>query len=469
VRAAVPVLFLAVAPLALAACGTMDPRAATPGRTAAPQQQARFFPADEELRQLLQSLVERGQAKGIVLGLLEPDGSRRIISYGEAGSGARPLGPKSVFEIGSINKTFTGAILADMVRRGEVSLNDPVAKYLPPDVRVPSRGGRQITLLDLATHTSGLPRVPTGYKIPDRANPYAHYEAAHLYEFLSSYELERDVGAEPVYSNLGMGLLGHALARAAGAKSFAELVRQRITGPLHLRMTDYGRDGELGAWIVKGHNQKDEEVPYWDVAVLAGAGGLNANVEDMLTYLAANVGAPDTPLEAAMRDAHQPRRKLKTEGWSVGLGWQTRTRDGQTVVNHGGGTAGFETYLGFDPATRAGVVILGNSDGFESRDEVMFQLLRGRSIAQLPESLLAAYPGTYRLRPDFEIAVTLEDGKLYGKPTGQPKARLFPEAPDKFFLMVEEAQLLFNRDERGVVASATLNQDGRSLTGARIG
>lgn len=376
-------LYMMAGSLALAGVQAASAQIAAPKTAAAAQQQGRFFPSDDELRGVLRTLVEQGQAKGIVLGLLEPDGTRRIISYGDPGRGARSLGPKSVFEIGSINKTFTGAILADMVRRGEVSLNDPVAKYLPPEVKVPSRGGRQITLLDLATHTSGLPRVPTG-RPRDMSNPYAHFEAEDLYAFLSGYQLERDIGAEPLYSNVGMGLLGHALARAAGVESFPQLVRRRITGPLGMAMTDYGRDGGLGTWIVKGHDGKGKEVPYWDVAVLAGAGGLNSNAEDMLTYLAANVGAPRAPIQTAMRDAHQPRRKLKNEGWNVGMAWQTRTRGGQTVISHGGGTAGFETYLGFDPATGAGVVILGNSDGFEVRDDVMFELLRGRDIAALP-------------------------------------------------------------------------------------
>lgn len=390
-----------------------------------------------------------------------------MLTFGEAGTGARPLSAKTVFEIGSINKTFTGVILADMVSRGEFSLDDPISKFFPAAINMPSRNGRQITLLDLATHTLGLPRVPTGYKIPDRSNPYAHYEAKHLYDFLSSYELERDVGAEPVYSNLGAGLLGHALARAADMETLGELIRQRISGPLKMKMTDYGRNGELGEWIAKGHNEKGEQVPYWDVAVLSGAGGLNSTVEDMLKYLEANVGTPKSPLEAAMREAHLPRRSLKNKEFSVGLGWQQRTRGGQTIVHHGGGTAGFQTYLAFHPATGAGVVILGNSAGFETRDDVVFRLLEGHKVATLPVATLGSYVGTYTLKPGLHLRVSVEDGKLYGKVGDQRRTRLYAEGNDRFFLVDSNVELRFFR-ENGAVTSATMTKGAESLTGRRL-
>lgn len=459
--------FVGAVSIAVLVSGCHSVTSSPPRVQAAVPQQSSYFPPDADLNELLQTLVRHGDAKGIVLGLLEPDGTRRVITFGDAGTGARPLSAKTVFEIGSINKTFTSAILADMARRGEVSLHDPVSKYLPSRVKVPSRNGRQITLLDLATHTSGLPRVPTGYKIPDRSNPYANYEAKHLYEFLSSYELERDVGAEPVYSNLGAGLLGHALARAAGVETLGELIRQRISGPLKMDMTDYGRNAELGEWIAKGHNEKGEQVPYWDVAVLSGAGGLNSTVEDMLTYLEANVGAPQSALEAAMGEAHLPRRTLKNKEFSVGLGWQQRTRGGQTIVHHGGGTAGFQTYLAFDPATGAGVVILGNSAGFETRDDVVFQLLEGRKVAALPETAMGSYVGTYSLKPDLQLTVSIKDGKLYGKVGEQRKARLYAEGNDRFFLLDADVELRFSR-ENGAVISATVTKGLESLTGRRL-
>jgi D-alanyl-D-alanine-carboxypeptidase/D-alanyl-D-alanine-endopeptidase len=333
-----------------------------------------FFPPDEAVRALVRPYIDKQQAKGIVVGLVEPDGSRRVLTFGEAGAGARPLAADSVFEIGSITKTFTGAVLADMVRRGQVKLDDPVGKHLPPDVRVPSFNGRQITLLDLATHMSGLPRLPTGYVPPDEGNPYAQYEAEHLYAFLKSYELEREPGAKFEYSNLGMGLLSHALARAAGAESFKTLVADRVLRPLRMTMTAFGREGALAPWMTKGHDQQGAVAPYFDVAVLAGGGGLNSNVTDLMTYLDANIGEPTSPLEHAMREAHRGHRSPRP-GVDLGLGWMSMTRGSFTLLGMNGGTAGYSTSIAINPNARAGVVVLANSGKFEYADKIGRELL----------------------------------------------------------------------------------------------
>ena len=172
--------------------------------------QVRHFPPDDDLRTMLRYLVEDTPVAGMVLGVLEADGSTRVVSYGSAGEGARPLGPQSRFEIGSITKTFTGALLADAVSRGVVSLDDPVQRHLPDTVRVPSRNGREITLLDLVTHHSALPRLASNHTPADPDDPYADYTTATMYAFLSQHELRRDPGEEYEYSNLGFHLLGHA-------------------------------------------------------------------------------------------------------------------------------------------------------------------------------------------------------------------------------------------------------------------
>ncbi len=161
---------------------------------------AQHFPSDEDLTALIKPLVEAG-GKGIVVGVMEADESTRIVAYGEAGPNSRPLGSKSLFGIASVTKVFTGTLLADMVARGEVSLSDAVAGYLPDGVSMPSRGGREITLLDLSTHHSGLPKMPD-FVSADPSNPYADLTAETMYEFLSSYELTRDIGSEFDYSNV---------------------------------------------------------------------------------------------------------------------------------------------------------------------------------------------------------------------------------------------------------------------------
>jgi len=253
------------------------------------------FPPDQEIISLLQSRVDEGRAVGIVLGLVAADGSTRIVVVGDAGPTARPLGEQSVFEIGSITKVFTATLLADMVARGEVSLSDPVSDYLPDEVTMPSRGGREITLLDLSTQHSGLPRLPDNLSPANMSNPYADYTVEQLYSFLSGHELRRDVGSEFEYSNLGVGLLGHVLARAGGG-SYEEIVRERILEPLGMSMTGITLEGDMQDWMANGHDEEGNVVPLWDLPTLAGAGALRSDVGDMLTFLAANIGPPESRL-----------------------------------------------------------------------------------------------------------------------------------------------------------------------------
>jgi serine-type D-Ala-D-Ala carboxypeptidase/endopeptidase len=379
-----PVLILG---LALA---TPTPMGVTADDIAPAQVAARpgaFFPPDEAVREFVRPYIERGQAKGIVVGLIEPDGSRRVLILGEAGEGARPLSASSVFETGSLAKTFTGVVLADMVRRGEVKLDDPVAKFLPAAVRVPTRNGRQITLLDLATHTSGLPRYPTGYVSPDPGNPYAHFVDKDLYAFLDGYTLEHDPGERFEYSNVGMGLLGHALAAAAGAQDFQALVAARILQPLGLSMTAYGRTAATASWMTRGHDSRGAVAPYFDVAALAAAGGLNSTVGDLMTYIEANIGEPESSLEQAMRDAHRVYYSPRP-GMGIGLGWMTMKRGSINQVGHRGGSAGYSSYVAFDPATSAGVVVLVNTGEFEYADRI------GRELLDPGQRPLAAAPAT---------------------------------------------------------------------------
>src|SRR5689334_1020665 len=193
--------------------------------------------SDGEIRKLLEQRVgERTADYGIVVGVIEA-GRRRVVSVGSRSRGdARPLDGDTLFEIGSITKVFTALLLAEAVQRGEVSLEEPVAKLLPAAVKVPARGGREITLLDLSTHSSGLPSLPSNLNPKDPANPYADYSVEQLYAFLSSAQLSRDVGSKYEYSNLGVGLLGHALALRDG-QSYEQLVRSRISGPLGMPST----------------------------------------------------------------------------------------------------------------------------------------------------------------------------------------------------------------------------------------
>jgi serine-type D-Ala-D-Ala carboxypeptidase/endopeptidase len=298
------------------------------------------MPTDSEIRQILVDRIDvQHQSAGIVVGVIGPEG-RRVIAYGRLDEGdPRPLNGDTVFEIGSTKKVFTSLFLADMVQRGEVALDDPVAKYLPSSVKMPERDGRQITLVDLATHTSGLPRLPANMTPKDRGNPYADYTVAQLYQFLSSYQLTRDPGSQYEYSNLGGGLLGHVLALRAGM-SYEALVRPRICDPLGTKDTRITLTPEMKARLAVGHNQALESVENWDLPTLAGAGALRSTASDMLTFLAANLGYMKSPLAPAMAAMLKVRRPTGQPGLEVALGWHIRTINGKEIVWHNGGTGG---------------------------------------------------------------------------------------------------------------------------------
>lgn len=426
---------------------------------------AQHFPADEDVELMLRYLVEDGETPGIVVAFMEADGSTRILSYGSAGPDARPLESRSIFEIGSINKTFTGVLLAEAIARGEATLDDPVSKFLPDRVTVPSLNGREITLLDLTTHTSGLPRLPDNHEPEDMQNPYADFTVEELYEFLSSHELRRDPGSEWEYSNLAVGLLGHALARASGM-SYVDLVRARITDPLGMEMTAYPLDGAVGEWMTRGHSD-GEVVPYWFATEsIQGAGGLRSNVEDMLLYLKANLGPPESDLERSMRVAQIPRRQGGGEGSQFGFGWAIRESPSGMILAHGGGTGGFSTYIGYNRDLGVGAIRLTNTTGFGD-DIASDFVVRGPPLdipeVDVDETTLAALVGEYEVGGN-PMWVRLEDeGFLTVQVPGNVRFKLYAESDTSFFVKRAPWRYWFLKEaDGGIQVRADVNGSDRS-------
>jgi CubicO group peptidase (beta-lactamase class C family) len=315
--------------------------------------------ADETIREILRERVESGRNAAIVVGILE-DGERRYIAYGPRGAGGDSVGEHTVFEIGSITKVFTASLLAAMVHDDEVELEDPIARHLPKSVRVPSRGRRQITLVDLSTQHSGLPRLPTNMRPADSQNPYADYTARDLYDFLATYKLQRDIGERFGYSNLGVGLLGHVLAERAGT-SYEKALRERILDPLELRETGITLSSAMRRQLAVGHTASGRVTKNWDVGVLAGAGGLRSTASDMLTFAAAHFDR-DGPLFPAFEMALRPRRSVEATGRdSIGLNWLIMHPGGRSIAWHNGGTGGYRAFLGLDREQRRAVIVLTNS------------------------------------------------------------------------------------------------------------
>jgi D-alanyl-D-alanine-carboxypeptidase/D-alanyl-D-alanine-endopeptidase len=326
-------------------------------------------------------MLAADNAGAIVLGIVDENGSR-VFSAGKLdnGSGLRPDGD-SLFEIGSITKTFTVLLLQDMVERGELGLDDPVAKYLPTSVRMPTYQDREITLLDLATQTSGLPREPDNLtpsiELPE--NPFADYTIDRMYDFLSRHELQREPATAFGYSNVGMALLGHILELKTG-EDFESLVVERICRPLAMDSTRVKLSPELTARLAAGHGSSGARAPNWEFQVYASAGALRSTANDMLKYVSAQLGLSDSRLTAAMEKTHPIRFRDAPVYGSTAMPWMDRgisDQTGQSLLGHAGGTGGYEAFIGFDKERRRGVVVLTSQQGGLFVEKLGWFILQG--------------------------------------------------------------------------------------------
>jgi CubicO group peptidase (beta-lactamase class C family) len=317
----------------------------------------------DDVKASMLARVESGLYMGIVPGVVSASGTEFYpVGYVSAARSAE-VDETTVFETGSVGKTFTGVLLADAVGRGEVRLEDPIQPYLPKTVTVPTRFGREITLLHLATHTSGLPAIPDNLAPADEMNPYADYTVALLYEFLSAYRLP-SLGTRYQYSSVGFGLLGHILELRTGM-DYEELLATRLTSLLGMTSTVMTPTAEIANRLATGY-RGGEVFPRWDNPTLAGAGGGVSTATDLATYVAANLGLVGTSLAESMAVTHEPH--FEAGELRLGLGWNLRWTPAGTIVEHHGATGGAWAYVGFIKEKQLGVVVLTNT--YEDIDDL---------------------------------------------------------------------------------------------------
>ncbi len=429
-------------------------------------------PSDDSLQSILAQRIARGGGVGLVVAVTERGVPRCVAVGRRAGDGSPPLDCAAVFEIGSVSKVLTGMLLAQMSVAGDVTLGDPVQRFLPADVRVPSRGGRAITLEHLATATSGLPRVPD-LEPADSADPYADFGPAELHAYLSSHELARDPGESYEYSNLGAGLLGHALALRAGMP-YEQLVIERLLQPLGMNETRITLTPVLRARLAGGHGPDLEPAGNWEFAALAGAGAWRSTAPDMMRLMAAML-APPPVLAEAIALSVAPRQSAGHPRLSIGLGWHVLERGGVRIVWHNGETGGFHSFVGFVPTTGANVVVLSNAT--LDIDDIGMHVLdpaaglrtpAARDEVAVSPDLLERHVGRYELVPGFVLTITRREATLFVQATGQPRFRLYAASPTRFFLRVVEADVGFTLDDAGRTTGVVLYQGGRETAGRRL-
>ncbi len=436
------------------------------------------WPSEAKIEAILEERIETSKSAAvIVVGAVDERGSK-VIGYGttDPKTPRRPDGD-TVFEIGSATKAFTAILLAEIVERGEMKLDDPVAKYLPPSVRVPSRDGKQITLLDLATHTSALPRLPDNLKPKDPNNPYADYTVGQMHAFLSGCTLARDIGAKYEYSNLGMGLLGHAIALKAG-KSYEALVVERICEPLAMASTRIALTPQLKARLVAGRTEAGAPATNWDIPTLAGAGALRSTANDLVKFIAANLALPPSKLSALMQKTHEIRIPAAQPGLDIALAWHVSPLSDAKMTWHNGGTGGYHSFIGLDTKNRRGVVVLANSAA--SIDDIGIHLLDTRIALATPKpktahqaveidrAIFDLYAGEYEFVPGIVLTVHRQGDRFFVRLTGQQDLEVFPKSKTEFFCTAVDAQLTFATSADGKATAVTLHQNGRDQRAKRI-
>lgn len=413
-------------------------------------------------------------AVGLVVGLVSAQGTE-VHSYGviRQGGSARP-DRDTLFEIGSITKTFTSLLLAQQVAAGRVALDQPVQQLLPTaKVTVPASGSKQITLRQLSTHTSGLPNMPTNVTPGDPGQPLADYDADKLYAFLNGYTLGRDPGTKWLYSNVGVGLLGHALTLRSG-RAYETMVTQDITTPLKLPDTAITLSSAHKGRLATGYTGDLREAAPIDIGVLAPAGELRSTTRDMLAYLSAQIGLTKTPLGPSMATTHNTQFKGTRQ---MGLGW---------IIHqgryhwHNGGTTGFATFVGFDTKARVGVVVLSNTSTVYHPPTplgmALLQMMTQQSYApvklpatvEVPSATLDLYAGTYS-GASLTIKVVRKGDALWASWQANPSgSRLYARSSEAFYLRTAQVGITFHKDGTGAYSSMTFATTAGKLTLTRV-
>ncbi len=419
-----------------------------------------YFPPDAEIGKILAERVNTVAGDedgfGIVVGLIEPQG-QRLVAYGHLDQGnPRPLDGSTIFEIASLTKVFTALLLADMAQRGEISLTDPVKKYLPANVHLPERNGRSITLTGLATHTSGLPFMPS-----------AEIEsAAGMYQYLAGYALTRDTGAEWDYSNLGYWLISEALAYRAGI-AFEELLGQRILAPLKLEDTGFAPPSGRKSNFAPGHDAALQPAPAVSTmpgyALMPAAGGLYSTVNDLMAFPKIAMGYEHTPLDAALSECLKPRAPIGDSDNAQALGWTVIGEGGDQLIFRDGGSYGYASCMAWDRVQRAGLAVLSNQAA--SVADIALHLLRPGHPLEHPAvtrhkeisvsaSLLDELTGEYESTEEGIFKITRQGDFLnFEAPAewGLPALRIRPESTTDFFVLELPLRVVFERGSRGQV------------------
>lgn len=431
----------------------------------------------KEINELLNFYINKHKPGiGAVIAVVEGNNTS-IYTKGVVNSSSnQALSEEHIFEIGSVSKTITGLLLANMVNSGEVELTDSINQYLPDNGKVNTENGQDITLLELATHSSGLPRVPNNLKNSMKMGPFSTYTKGDLYQFLRQYKKDDRLENKSLYSNLGFGLLGHVLSLAAN-KSYEQLVTERIFQPLDMVSSHITPNESQVLLQATPHGSDLIPTTRWKMPVFEAAGAINSNLHDMRRYLIANMNAlkKGSPLGKDLHFAQQVRTNFGENGKQIGLSWIVNTENNTTYHWHNGSTGGFRSFIGFNHMKDIGIVILTNSR--IAMDELGHALLRGQlseltktklPIVDISELEVSKLTGKYQLSPNAILDVTNKKNQLFIQITDQKNLPVYPTSETRFSYDVLNAEIEFFMDQKSKVTSLTLFQNGQKMKAEKI-
>jgi serine-type D-Ala-D-Ala carboxypeptidase/endopeptidase len=386
-----------------------------------PASSTSVFKITDEIKDRLNALVDSNRTKAaIVIGIVDPNGTQFYSNGKISNTNNTTVDQNTIFAIGSNTKVFTTILLAEMVEDGLIKLNDPIDKYLPPNVTIPQYKGHKITIEDLATHTSGLPEFPSNYcpsfaisnakSLDDKVQRVRNlmictknYTIGQLYQGLSNTTLTREPGSKYEYSTFGTGLLGHILTLKSNMSSYDELLTERILNVLGMNGTSIYLSDEQKSRLAIGHSS-GRELPLFNISnPLVPGGGLYSSAGDLLKFISANIGLIKTKLDSAMQTSHLIRHStgflipnnIAVSGKNgdielyIGLGWLITTNLGNEIIWHNGGTiGGYNAFMGFNPATNRGIVVLCNT-GVSDVDITTLALNQKGKLSSLIWNLLS--------------------------------------------------------------------------------
>ena len=432
------------------------------------------LPTNAEVEAILNKhLIANNKAKGVAVALVDASGIR-VVTAGMARPG-EAVKPDDLFEIGSVTKTFTGLLLAIADEKGEAKLDDPVEKFLPDGLKLRDSAGAPILMVDLATQRSGLPRLATNMQPKNPKDPYADYTERDLLDFLKNFTPTRARNAQYEYSNIGFGLLGYTLTRAARAASYEALLTTRILQPLNMSNTT-SDPKKFTARLAQPHDASAQPTPVWDLPIAhAGAGAIRSTAGDMGRYAEAISGLKSSALTKAISVATKMREQGPGRINPIGLAWMTAPFNDRQFLNHDGGTFGSSSSLLVDTTSREGVFVIANSS--VKLTDIALHLMDNRhSLAErefpktvaVGASVMAGYVGVYKLNDAMNIQVRVNGEKITAQATGQGEFQIFPESETKFFAKVAPIFMTFGDITDGKPGSFVLEQGGSKLTARRI-